>query len=228
MWWWVGGIAVAVLGGGLILWTALGRSGGGEKESSDMPANPADRNGMYSQPPAMQIDATKTYVATLETAKGNIVVELAADKVPNTVNNFVFLARQGFYDNTTFHRVLEGFMAQAGDPSGTGAGGPGYRFPDEFHPDLKHDRPGVLSMANSGPDTNGSQFFITYGPTPWLDAYGADGTLKDCRRTDVSCHAVFGRVIEGMDVLEALTPRDPNQRPSFSGDLIRTILIEES
>lgn len=192
-----------------------------------MPADPAERNNFYSSPPTMQIDTEKTYVATIETEKGDIVVELFADKVPNTVNNFVFLAREGFYDNTTFHRVLEGFMAQAGDPTGTGAGGPGYRFADEFHPDLKHDLPGIVSMANSGANTNGSQFFITYGPTPWLDAYDTSGNLKDCQQPGVSCHAVFGRVTEGLDVLDSLTLRDPSQNPSFSGDLIKTIRIEE-
>lgn len=191
-----------------------------------MPDDPTERNNMYSAPPAIQIDPHKTYVATFETEKGDIVVELFADKAPNTVNNFVFLARQGFYDNTTFHRVIAGFMAQGGDPSGTGRGGPGYRFDDEFHPDLKHDRPGILSMANAGAGTNGSQFFITYAPTPWLDAYDENGNLKDCARRDVSCHAVFGQVTEGMNVLQSLTPRDPAQA-SFSGDLIKTIRITE-
>ncbi|HDQ71654.1 MAG TPA: peptidylprolyl isomerase [Chloroflexi bacterium] len=176
-----------------------------------MPANPADRDGMYSQPPTMGIDPDKTYVATFKTEKGDIVVELFADRAPNTVNNFVFLARQGFYDGTTFHRVLKGFMAQGGDPSGTGTGGPGYQFADEFHPDLKHDGPGILSMANAGPDTNRSQFFITYDATPWLDGK----------------HTIFGRVIAGMDVLESLRPRDPNMAPTFEGDLIQTIEIEE-
>jgi cyclophilin family peptidyl-prolyl cis-trans isomerase len=183
---------------------------------------------MYVASPPLEIDSGKTYQATLETEKGDVVVDLFADKAPNTVNNFVFLAREGFYDNTTFHRVLPGFMAQAGDPTGTGSGGPGYQFPDEFHPELKHDEPGVLSMANRGPDTNGSQFFITYGPTPWLDAYDDAGNLKDCQRSDVACHGVFGRVIEGMDVVEALTPRDPSQNPDFSGDLIRVVRIHEN
>ncbi len=192
-----------------------------------MPKNPADRNNMYSEPPAMEIDASKTNLATFETEKGNIVVELFADKAPRTVNNFVFLARQGFYDDTTFHRVLEGFMAQGGDPTGTGSGGPGYRFDDEFHPDLKHDRPGVLSMANSGANTNGSQFFITFGPTPWLDAYDDEGNLKDCASYGVSCHAVFGHVVEGMDVLQSLTLRDPATGPSYPGDLIKTIRITQ-
>jgi cyclophilin family peptidyl-prolyl cis-trans isomerase len=191
-----------------------------------MPTNPAERNNMYSAPPALQIDFDKIYTAILETEKGDIVVELFADKVPNTVSNFVFLARQGFYDDTTFHRVIPGFMAQAGDPTGTGTGGPGYDFYDEFHPDLKHDRPGILSMANSGANTNGSQFFITYAPAPWLDAYDENGNLKNCIRRDVSCHAVFGRVTEGMDVLQAIMPRDP-ARAQTPGDLIRTIRIKE-
>jgi len=164
----------------------------------------------YSAPPAMQIDPQKTYIATFETARGDIVIELFADKAPNTVNNFVFLAREGFYDNTTFHRVIPNFMAQGGDPTGTGTGGPGYRFADEFHSDLRHNGPGILSMANAGPNTNGSQFFITYTATPHLD----------------NKHAVFGRVIEGMDNLKAISPRDP-RRARQAGDAIKTIRIEE-
>jgi cyclophilin family peptidyl-prolyl cis-trans isomerase len=176
-----------------------------------MQTNPAARNNMYSTPPEMQIDLSKTYVATIETQKGDIVVELFDDEAPNTVNNFVFLAREGFYNDTTFHRVLPDFMAQMGDPTGTGSGGPGYTFADEFHPDLKHDSPGILSMANRGPNTNGSQIFITYVPTPWLDGK----------------HTVFGKVVEGLNVLQSLTPRDPSKTPSFTGDLIKTIRIEE-
>jgi cyclophilin family peptidyl-prolyl cis-trans isomerase/tetratricopeptide (TPR) repeat protein len=172
---------------------------------------PEERNNMYSAPPEVIIDPTKSYQATIVTPKGNIVLELYADRAPSTVNNFVFLAREGFYDNTTFHRVLPGFMAQGGDPTGTGRGGPGYTFADEFDPALRHDGPGMLSMANAGPNTNGSQFFITYDATPWLD----------------DKHAVFGRVIEGMDVLEALTPRDPQQNPASPGDAILTIVIQE-
>jgi cyclophilin family peptidyl-prolyl cis-trans isomerase/Flp pilus assembly protein TadD len=172
---------------------------------------PAERNGMYSAPPPMEIDPTKSYQATIVTEKGNIVLELYADRTPNTVNNFVFLAREGFYDNTTFHRVIPGFMAQGGDPTGTGTGGPGYVFADEFDPSLKHDGPGVLSMANAGANTNGSQFFITYDATPWLDGK----------------HTIFGRVIQGMDVLQSLTPRDPQQNPDFEGDKILAILIQE-
>ncbi len=193
------------------------------EERKALVAEVSQRNGMYDAPPPMVIDPDKRYVATIETEKGDIVLELFADKVPQTVNNFVFLAREGFYDNITFHRVSEGFMAQAGDPTATGTGGPGYQFADEFHPDLKHDQPGTLSMANSGPNTNGSQFFITFGPTTGLDAYDETGELKDCQRPDVSCHAVFGRVIKGMDVLQSLTVEpDPGM-----GDVIETISISE-
>ena len=172
---------------------------------------PAERNSMYSTPPPLTIDPAKSYQATIVTEKGNIVAELYADLVPTTVSNFVFLARDGFFDNTTFHRVIPGFMAQAGDPLGTGTGGPGYTFGDEFDQTLRHDGPGVLSMANRGPNTNGSQFFITYEATPWLDGR----------------HAVFGRVIEGMDVLESLAARDPSANPGFKGDAILSILIRE-
>jgi cyclophilin family peptidyl-prolyl cis-trans isomerase/tetratricopeptide (TPR) repeat protein len=172
---------------------------------------PAQRNQMYSTAPPMVIDPAKTYQATIVTEQGNIVLELYADRVPNTVNNFVFLARDGYYDNTAFHRVIPDFMAQGGDPTGTGTGGPGYSFADEFDPGLLHDSPGTLSMANSGPNTNGSQFFITYEAAPWLDGG----------------HAVFGRVIQGIEVLQSLTPRDPQQAPGFEGDKILTILIKE-
>jgi len=164
----------------------------------------------YKSTPEMQIDSKKTYIATFETSKGNMVVELYADKVPNTVNNFVFLARDGFYDDTMFHRVIKDFMVQGGDPTGTGRGGPGYRFADEFHPALKHTGPGILSMANAGANTNGSQFFITLAATPWLDGR----------------HAVFGKLIEGLDVLKSITIRDP-QTATKPGDTINTVSIEE-
>lgn len=164
----------------------------------------------YSSPPPMTIDPGKEYTAVFETEKGEFRVRLFADKAPKTVNNFVFLAREGYYDDTTFHRVIPGFMAQAGDPTGTGAGGPGYTFEDEFHPELKHDGPGILSMANRGPDTNGSQFFITYESTPWLDGK----------------HTVFGKVESGMDVVESIRERDPQKDPA-PGDRIETIVIEE-
>jgi cyclophilin family peptidyl-prolyl cis-trans isomerase len=186
----------------------------------------ADRQ--YSAPPEMALDPEMRYQATIKTSKGDIVLELEAEKAPQTVNSFVFLAREGWYDDVTFFRVLPGFVAQAGDPTNTGIGGPGYRFPDEFSPELKHDRAGIISMANAGPGTNGSQFFITLAPAPWLDAYDDNGELKDCESEGVSCHAVFGRVTAGLDVLEELTPRDPSQNPELPpGDTITTIEIEE-
>tara|TARA_B100000686_G_C16768012_1_gene963128 strand:+ start:1077 stop:1595 length:519 start_codon:yes stop_codon:yes gene_type:complete len=166
----------------------------------------------YSSAPDMSINPANSYIATFKTVKGEIEIELFSDKAPKTVNNFIFLAREGYYDDSTFHRVLPGFMAQGGDPTGTGRGGPGYTFTDEFHPDLKHDSPGILSMANAGPNTNGSQFFITFAPTPHLDGM----------------HAVFGKVVNGMDVLNQIRERDPNQGPDFLGDGISTIAITES
>ena len=135
------------------------------------------------------LQAGTDYRAVIDTSKGRIVVDLFQDDVPNTVNNFVFLALNGYYDGVEFHRVLEDFMAQTGDPTGTGTGGPGYEFADEFKQHLKHDAKGVVSMANAGPGTNGSQFFITFIPTPWLDGR----------------HSVFGRVVEGEDVLDRIT-----------------------
>jgi len=158
----------------------------------------------------MVIDPKKKYKATFRTEKGDFVIELFADKAPKTVNNFVFLARDGFYDNTTFHRVIKGFMAQGGDPTASGSGGPGYKFADEFHPSLKHTGAGILSMANAGPNTNGSQFFITYEATPHLDGK----------------HAVFGKVISGMDVVNAIAARDP-MRATIPGTKINTIEITE-
>ena len=161
--------------------------------------------------PTGALDTTKSYTARFKTEKGDIGVQLFADKAPRTVENFVNLARAGFYDGTTFHRVISGFMAQGGDPSGTGTGGPGYQFADEFHAELRHDSPGILSMANAGPGTNGSQFFITFGPTPHLD----------------DRHSVFGKVTAGMDVLRSLRERDP-QRDRQPGDRIETIEIAQS
>ena len=121
----------------------------------------------WNTPPAMQIDPKKKYQARMETDKGTMVIDLFADKAPKTVNNFVFLAREGYYDGIIFHRVISNFMAQGGDPTGRGSGGPGYKFEDEFDPSLKHDKQGVVSMANAGPGTNGSQFFITTVKTSW-------------------------------------------------------------
>ena len=161
-------------------------------------------------PPVGALDTSKSYTATFKTEKGDFTIELFDDEAPLTVENFVNLARIGFYDGVTFHRVIEGFMAQGGDPTGTGGGGPGYRFKDEFSPNRTHDGPGVLSMANSGAGTNGSQFFITFEATPHLDGK----------------HSVFGKVIEGMSVVNSLTVRDPGTATK-PGDAIVTVEITE-
>jgi peptidyl-prolyl cis-trans isomerase B (cyclophilin B) len=139
-------------------------------------------------------------VATIETNKGKIRLRLEDDKVPKTVANFEKLAKEGFYDGLKFHRVIPDFMIQTGCPQGTGTGGPGYKFGDEFHKELKHDGPGVLSMANAGPNTNGSQFFITHVATPWLDGK----------------HSVFGRVLEGQDVVDKIQQGDKMVKVSVS------------
>jgi len=153
----------------------------------------------YSSPPEMSLDKKKKYTATIETTKGSLLLELFANDVPLTVNNFVFLAREGFYDGTTFHRVIPSFMAQGGDPTGTGAGDPGYKFADEMT-EHKHNS-GALSMANCGPNTNGSQFFITYTPQHHLDGR----------------HSVFGRLLKDIDILENIK----------QGDVITKVSIKE-
>jgi len=166
----------------------------------------------FSQCPPMTIDMHKQYFATLETEKGDIVLQLYADKAPWTVNSFIFLARHGWFDDITFHRVLPGFVAQTGDPSGTGQGNPGYIFQNEIDPTLKFDQAGLVAMANSGPDSNGSQFFITYGPAPHLDGN----------------YTIFGKVLSGMDVVEQLTPRDPQPGSRLPpGDKLISVTIEE-
>ncbi|TVR95061.1 MAG: peptidylprolyl isomerase [Trueperaceae bacterium] len=155
------------------------------------------------------LEGGRDYRALIATNKGDIVVELYEADAPATVNNFVFLALHRYYDGVVFHRVLEDFMAQTGDPTGTGRGGPGYRFDDEIVEDLSHDAKGVLSMANAGPGTNGSQFFITFTATPWLDGK----------------HAVFGRVIEGLEVLDALTRVDPMRPGGPAPDRMERVTI---
>ncbi len=154
----------------------------------------------WNTAPALTIDANKSYVAVLDTDKGTIRIQLYAQYAPNTVNNFVFLANEGFYDGITFHRVINNFMVQGGDPTGTGRGGPGYKFGDEFKGNPLRHETGVLSMANAGPGTNGSQFFITHSPQPHLDGK----------------HTVFGKVTEGQDVVNAIQ----------QGDHIKTVTIE--
>jgi cyclophilin family peptidyl-prolyl cis-trans isomerase len=165
----------------------------------------------YSKAPDMQIDSTKTYLATFKMAKGGeFVIQLYADKAPITVNSFVFLAKEGFFDGLTFHRVVEGFMAQGGDPTGTGMGGPGYEFVNEDS-DLTFDKAGVVAMANAGRDTNGSQFFITFAPADFLNGD----------------YTIFGQVTEGMDVVNEITRRDPQKNPDFTGDVIESVVITE-
>ena len=197
-------VGLVVIG---IIWLALpGRS-------SNVVETPADSFQQYDAYPAMTIDVNKKYFATFKLAKGGeFKVQLFPDKAPKTVNNFVFLAREKFYDGTTFHRVIEDFMAQGGDPEGTGGGGPGYQF--EYEPnDLKFDKPGVVAMANRGArtPTNGSQFFITFVPYPSLDGG----------------YTIFGQVIEGMDVVNGITRRDPDANPDFQGDVIESVTITE-
>lgn len=201
----VGVIVLAVV---LIVWLSMPKDAG---QDDEVVGAPAVTSKQYDTPPPMTIDEDKQYTATVKMAKGGeFVIRLYPDKAPITVNNFIFLAREGYYTGTTFHRVLPDFMAQGGDPTGTGSGDPGYSFVDEPN-DLSFDAPGILAMANSGPDTNGGQFFITYAPTPWLDGL----------------HTIFGKVTAGMEVVSDLRLRDPNQNPDYVGDAIESITIEE-
>ena len=193
----IGVIVIAVVAVG---WLSLPKDKGGTMNAKQ-----------YDNPPPMTIDTSKQYFATIKMKKGGeIKIQLYADKAPVTVNNFVFLAREGFYDGTTFHRVLPNFMAQGGDPTGTGGGGPGYEFDNEYS-DLTFDRPGVVAMANAGPNTNGSQFFITFSPQEYLNGG----------------YTIFGQVVEGMDVVMGIRLRDPQQNPDYEGDAIDTITITE-
>ena len=165
----------------------------------------------YDAYPPMTIDPSKEYLATVTMAEGGeFTIQLFPDKAPKTVNSFVFLAREGYFDGLTFHRVLDGFMAQGGDPTGTGMGGPGYEFENE-ESDLTFDKAGIVAMANAGPDTNGSQFFITFAPTPHLNGG----------------YTIFGQVIEGMDVVNAITLRNPDENPTFAGDVMESVTITE-
>ena len=201
----IGVILVVVV---LIAWLAVPKGQKDEDVLADAPAVPSKQ---YSAPPAMTIDVNKDYFATVKMAKGGeFVIQLYPDKAPVTVNNFVFLAREGYYDGTTFHRVLPDFMAQGGDPTGTGGGGPGYQFQNEDS-DLTFDKAGVVAMANAGRDTNGSQFFITFAPQEYLNGD----------------YTIFGQVIEGMDVVLGIRLRDPQQNPDYIGDAIESITISE-
>ncbi len=215
-------LAIASIAG-YLAWQALGREEDVNLAAASAPQQtlmesdrplaelePAARNDYYDEYPEMVIDPENEYEAVIETDKGNVRLRLFAEEAPLTVNNFVFLANQGFYDGLTFHRVIEDFMAQGGDPTGRGAGGPGYAFEDETENGLAFAEPGLLAMANAGADTNGSQFFITFAPTPWLDGN----------------HTIFGQVIEGEQVLSQLTRRQPGA--ATPGDVIERILIYES
>lgn len=186
-----------------VIWLALSRQEAEQKTTA--------ASMQWNSPPEMTIDIAKSYFATVTLEEGGeFVIQLYPDKAPQTVNSFVFLARQGFYDGVTFHRVLAGFMAQTGDPSGTGAGGPGYTYDNEDS-DLTFDKAGVVAMANAGRDTNGSQFFITFAPQPRLDGG----------------YTIFGQVIEGMEAVQGITLRDPTQNPTYTGDVIQSITISE-
>jgi cyclophilin family peptidyl-prolyl cis-trans isomerase len=200
----VGVIVLAVV---LVAWLSLPK---GTSNANQAGTAPTVTSKQYSAPPPMTIDVNKQYFATVKMAKGGqFVIQLFPDKAPVTVNNFVFLAREGFYNGTTFHRVLADFMAQGGDPTGTGTGGPGYEFQNEDS-DLTFDKAGVVAMANAGRDTNGSQFFITFGPQEYLNGG----------------YTIFGQVIEGMDVVQNIHLRDPQQNPNYAGDAIESITID--
>ncbi len=158
----------------------------------------------YPAPPAMSIESDGQYTAKLNTSMGTVEIELLSKQAPKTVNNFAFLARDGFYDGTIFHRVIPNFMIQGGDPEGSGRGGPGYRFEDEFDDSLQFEGPGILAMANAGPNTNGSQFFITVAPTPHLNG----------------AHTIFGRVTEGYDVVESISKTSTGAMDRPSEDVV--------
>ena len=206
------GIAIAVLaviGIAWLLWP------GSTPEQAALTENasvvPTSSFLQYDAYPAMTIDPNKKYNATFKMENGGeFVIQLFPDKAPKTVNSFVFLAREGYYNGTTFHRVLENFMAQGGDPTSTGMGGPGYEFENEDS-DLTFNKEGVVAMANSGRDQNGSQFFITFGPQEYLNGG----------------YTIFGQVIDGMDVVKSIRLRDPDTNPDYPGDAIESVTITE-
>lgn len=211
----IGGIVVAVLAAIVALLYFQGRddeavtAATGERPLATI--EPAQRNEYYSEAPPMTIDTAKDYTAVIRMADGGEMrLNLFDDEAPLAVNNFVFLANQGFYDGTMFHRVLEDFMAQGGDPTGTGGGGPGYSFADEVDTSLTFDRRGLLAMANSGPNTNGSQFFITFAPTEHLNGL----------------HTIFGELVEGDETLSGISLREP-ATATTPGDTIEQITIIE-
>lgn len=216
----IGGVIVG-LAALLVLFYFLNRDDGaatdeftGTELTGERPltaVEPVERIGYYAEQPPMGIDTASAYQAVFRMENGGEMrFNLFDDEAPLAVNNFIHLANQGYFDGTTFHRVLENFMAQGGDPSGTGRGGPGYMFADETDNGLTFDRRGLLAMANSGPNTNGSQFFITFVPTPHLDGL----------------HTIFGELVEGDEVLDAISLRNPDTATE-PGDVIQEIVILE-
>jgi cyclophilin family peptidyl-prolyl cis-trans isomerase len=214
----IGGVVLALILVG-ILWLVFAGNPGEEAATvpTDVSAPPAETSDpsattlQYDAYPPMTVDSSKQYFATVTMENGGqFTIQLYPDKAPKAVNSFVFLSEQGYFNGVTFHRVLEGFMAQGGDPAGTGMGGPGYQFENEDS-DLTFDKEGVVAMANAGRDTNGSQFFITFGPQERLNGG----------------YTIFGQVTEGMDVVHGMTRRDPDQAPNYQGDAIETIEITE-
>ncbi len=200
-------IAVVVLVAAGIVWIVIASSNNLKANAAN--AAPTVARMQFTTPPPMTIDVKKQYFATVKMAKGGeFVMQLFPDKAPITVNSFIFLAEKGFYNGVTFHRVIDGFMAQGGDPTGTGNGGPGYSFINEQN-DLLFDKAGVVAMANAGPNTNGSQFFITFGQLGLAE----------------SDYTIFGQVVSGMDVVNGLTRRDPTQNPNFTGDVMASVTI---
>lgn len=213
----VGGV-LAVVVVGVIIWLLLPSSDGAssgnviEGERPLAALSPAERNDYYSAPPPMTIDTSKSYEAVITLQKGGEMrLKLFDDEAPVTVNNFVFLATQGFYDGIPFHRVIPDFMAQGGDPTGTGTGSPGYEFEDEVDTGLTFDRRGLLAMANAGPATNGSQFFITFAPATHLNGL----------------HTIFGELVAGDDVLSSITLNEPSLGITGTPDIIERIDIVE-
>jgi cyclophilin family peptidyl-prolyl cis-trans isomerase len=204
-------ISIILLVSAFIIWAIIAVQNQTPAEGQATPVSQTVNAKQFTAAPPMSIDKSKQYNATVKMAKGGeFVIQLYPDKAPLTVNNFVFLARQKFYDGTTFHRVLQDFMAQGGDPTGTGSGGPGYEFVNEDS-DLNFDKAGVVAMANSGRNTNGSQFFITFGAVEDLNGG----------------YTIFGQVTSGMDVVNNIRRRDPDQNPAYTGDAIESITITE-
>jgi peptidylprolyl isomerase len=204
--------AAPTLAAGEAVPTAAGLPAEAAPTAAGASAAPGGQQLSYSAPPPMTIDPAKSYTATITTPRGDFVVKLRPDLAPQTVNSFVFLARAGFFNGGTWHRVLPNFMAQGGDPTGTGTGGPGYTIPDEFTDKVKFDKPGIMAMANTGqPNSGGSQFFVTTAAAEYLDGK----------------YTIFGEVEQGQDIVNGIPLRDPEQNPATPGEQIVKIAIDE-